>query len=793
MKVLLRFFQIVLVLLIVLFSVGLIFVNKTSIRALPTYTGEIDLKNLTSEVHVYRDDAAIPHIYAQNAEDLYRAVGYTMAQDRLWQMDLLRRATTGTLSEIFGKRMLDTDMLLRALRITQKSQNIMKTLDPEMRLALYAYADGINQYIDELGKDLPPEFTILRYKPAHWEPVHSLNMIGYMSWDLACGYGNEMGLYKLTQAVGSEKANSMLMQDLNHKTAVYSELNTVINDSLLSGSMHRLDELGLVGVFHGSNNWAVNDKKSRDGSAIMCNDMHLGYGAPGIWYQMHCVIENELDVTGIAVPGQPLIVCGHNDDIAWGMTNVSLDDADMYLETLNEDSTEYFLDSAWVPLTAVNEVIKIKGGDVVTKTQLYTHRGPIISQYKNIKNEAISMHWLGNEESNELKGVWGLNRASNWGEFRKAASEFRSISQNICYADVDGNIGLQMVGAVPLRQGTPYTIYPGETSLYDWTGFVPFDENPRVYNPESGYISSANNKITTDEYPHYISIWYDVPYRINSIRRMLDGGSAFTAKDMENMQLDKTNGLYLDMKTRLIAALKDASLDKREKTAYGIVASWDGVNSSKGPAPYIFEAFYRNFFENSVKDDVDSVLYEEILHRSGFVRNFMVNTWHDPESPWLDNASTDTVETLNDVIRLSFKETVAEISDEQGRKPESWNWGKVHTLTLEHALGSVAVLDKVFHFNRGPIELGSNNMAACPYVYRYYAPYVVKHGPSHRHIYTCGDWDNSRTIVPTGTSGIPASDYYCDQSEMFFSGDYRRDVVSKRRVQEEAKFHLVMK
>ena len=342
MKTLKRVLWGVLGFLVLAVIVGFLILQNIRTSAVPDYNEETTLSGLDQSVTILRDEHAIPHIYAETETDLYRAVGFAMAQDRLWQMDLLRRVTQGRLSEILGKDQLNTDLMMRALRIQEKSQKILATSSPEIVAALEAYSDGVNQYIEKY--QLPPEFKVLQYKPEPWEPVHSINLIGYMSWDLSMGWGTEYFLHQLRVEVSDEKIAELLPDLKNHKTAIYPEFGSIKpkgTETLLSATQN-LKDLGAE-IFNGSNNWAVAGKKSKTGMPLLANDMHLGLFAPGIWYQMHQVVEGKINVTGVVVPGQPFVICGHNDSIVWGMTNVMVDDLDFYAEKLNKDSTKYCL------------------------------------------------------------------------------------------------------------------------------------------------------------------------------------------------------------------------------------------------------------------------------------------------------------------------------------------------------------------------------------------------------------------------------------------------------------------
>ncbi|NOR76142.1 MAG: hypothetical protein GQ525_13420, partial [Draconibacterium sp.] len=540
MKVLKQTLLGLLFLIVLLVIAGGFLFNNLKNGAVPDYNKNLQITGLTEEVIVLRDSYAVPHLKAKNENDLYRAIGFTMAQDRLWQMDLLRRVTQGRLSEILGKEQVNTDLLMRALRIQEKSEKILADSQPKIISALEAFSDGLNQYMENYP--LPPEFKVLGYKPEPWKPVHSINLIGYMSWDLTSGWGTEITLHQMGKEISKEQLIEFIPKMENHKTAIFPDFSSPsikLDETILSAN-RELEKLG-VEVFSGSNNWAVSGKKSITGKPLMANDMHLGLFAPGIWYQTHYVVEGKLNVTGLVLPGQPFVIAGHNDSIGWGMTNVMVDDLDFYAETLNEDSTKYLLNGEWKDLLIKNETIKTKEGDELNETLKFTHRGPIINRFKSEKEIPLSIHWLGNEMSNEVRSVYLLNRAKNWTDFRDAVKTFKAVSQNIIFADAAGNIGLQTCAGIPMRAGSSIQIYPGDTSKYDWTGLVPFEELPFEYNPERGYVSSANNKTVPANYPHYISHWFAVPDRINRIREMLDKKEKLGIEDFQEMHSDVTS------------------------------------------------------------------------------------------------------------------------------------------------------------------------------------------------------------------------------------------------------------
>jgi penicillin amidase len=486
----------------------------------------------------------MPHIYANDEHDLYCAVGYVMAQERLWQMDLIRRATTGRLSEIFGKEYVQTDLFLRSLDMPAKSKMVVESEDPSIISCMQAYTDGVNKYIRDAGKRLPPEFKILSYRPDPWTLNDMANIIGYMGWDLASGNLSLDIYYKrLIQKVGQDKArelipdweavNSIVFPDFRIDEKTLKDVESFIK------SMDKLPALGLA-AFSGSNNWAVTGKRTETGKPVLSNDMHLSLGSPGIWIQMHEVVPGKLNVTGVVVPGQPFIVAGHNEKIAWGMTNLMVDDIDLFSEKINpSDSNQYFFNGRWMNMKIRQEIIKIKGGRQDTLYLRFTHRGPVISRLRGINDAVLSMRWAGFDRSDEIRSVYLLNRASNWNDFRSAISSFRAISQNFVYADTEGNIGLNTGGGIAIRKGNGSMIRNGETDEFDWKGYVPFEQLPYSYNPDTGSVSSANNKTVPDQYPYYISTDFAMPYRINRIRQMLGEKEVFTIEDFKRMINDQ--------------------------------------------------------------------------------------------------------------------------------------------------------------------------------------------------------------------------------------------------------------
>jgi len=796
--------KIVGIVLIVLIGIavvaGALFVRSMARRGLPDYDATVELSGLIGEVVVYRDAYGIPHVYAQNEDDLYRAVGYCMAQDRLWQMDLLRRVCTGRLSEIFGEDLVETDLLMRSLRIQKKSHMVLERTEGHIVNALQSYADGVNQYIEAHQDKLPPEFIILRYKPEKWLPEHSLHLVGYMGWDLRLSWDEEVVLERIRKKFGDDMVKELLLDVDFPKTLVYPEFESNLAginlESTLLTANNWLQKLGLV-IFNASNNWAISGEKSVTGKPLLANDMHLDLFAPGIWYQMHHVVEGKLNVTGVVLPGQPFVVAGHNERIAWGFTNVMVDNTDFYLEKVNpENPNQYELNGEWKEMEVRKEEIKISGGQTAREKLRFTHRGPVISHFHDVDDVAISMRWIGNDYSNELRTIYLLNRANNWDEFKNAMRTFISVSQNTVYADVDGNIGLYCCAGVPIRKGgDSNALLPGWTEEFDWQRIVPFEDLPYSFNPESGFVASANNKTVSEDYPHYISHWFFPRYRIDRIREMLGEKEKFGIEDFKRMLADLKSKLVEEIKGIVTSTLERSDeWSELEDQALELFSSWDGILSKTSPEASIFETFLCLFTENMLLDEMGDELYRKFLS-SLLLRDFAIqNFLRKRGSLWSDDVKTDGIkETFEDMVQKSFKDTISSLRAELGKDPTGWRWGKIHRLTLAHPMGSVKLLDWLFKFNRGSYEVGGSFHSVCPYVYLLNEPFAVTNGASHRHIYSLSNWDNALTVIPTGVSGIPANPHYCDQTKLYLENQYRADYFSRDLIQKNARYQMIIK
>ncbi|MBE0676559.1 MAG: penicillin acylase family protein [Bacteroidales bacterium] len=782
------------ILIAILAVAAVLFVNSAKNAAKPLYEGDLSIRGIDEQVRVFFDERGMPHIFAGTEKDLYFATGYLMARERMWQMDLIRRATRGTLSEIFGKDFVETDLFLRSLCMTEKSKVLLADSSPEILLAIQYYCDGVNRYISDAGRKLPPEFTILRYRPDPWTPEDVTNIIGYMGWDLASSsLSEDIFNYRLMDQLGPEAAERIIPDWKASDSFVFPDFipdsEMLDNAQEFISSTDKLEALGIF-AFTGSNNWALSGDRTTTGKPVLSNDMHLGLSSPGIWIQMHQVVEGKLNVTGVAVPGQPFIVAGHNENIAWGMTNLMVDDIDLFRETVDSTNPEmYLFNGNQMKMEKREEIIRIKGGDEETRTLLFTHRGPVVSGMRGINNAVLSMRWSGYDLSDEIYTVYSLNRAASWDEFRDAISKFRSISQNFVYADREGNIGLNTGGGVPVRKGKGTIIRDGSTDEYDWIGYVPFDQLPSSLNPPAGYVSSANNKTVSDDYPYYIATSFAMPFRINQIRSMIGSREKHSIEDFKSMVTDQHSDYATMLVPELLRAIPDSSINgEYEKKAVELLQSWDYNMTADGEAPAVFE-FVRTALGRELIGDELGDLYSSLpsVYRDYYIYKVLLT---GPDE-WVDNTGTADIESLDQILYAAFRKGVDDLvryTAENGKS--NWLWGDIHQMVLEHPMASVPILDRIFRLNSPPYRTGGSYHTVSPYSYG--QGFKVNNGASQRHIYNTADWDASWSIIPTGNSGVPGTIFYLSQTESYVAGRIYPDYFTERAVVENAKYSLIL-
>jgi len=783
--------------LVVIALVTLLILRYLVTKSFPVVDGSIVVAGLQHPVTVQRDEFGIPHITAGNEHDLFFAEGYVHAQDRLWQMDVSRRAGEGRLSEIFGPSTLKFDRLFRTVGMKRIAEKIENNLHPEALVVLQAYSDGVNAFISTHRGKYPVEFDMLNYTPEEWKPIHSILISRLMAWELNISWYVDLVLGDLYKTLGEERAKEIFPSyPENTPVIVPKELHA----DLLPNDLLKLIDVdqdfraffGTTGIHIGSNSWAVGPQKSSSGRAMLANDPHLGFSAPSKWFEVH-LRGGEYDVAGVSLPGTPLVVIGHNQHIAWGLTNVMADDADFYLEMTNS-SGEYLYRDVWSPMTVIQDTIVVKDSSAVMLTVKSTIHGPIINEVNEVgsitKDVLVSMRWTGQDISDELYSLVLINKAKNWNDFRNGVKEFTVPGQNFVYADAEGNIGYLAGVRLPLRSAQNPTLpMPGWTGEYDWKGFVPFERLPFLYNPPQHYIATANNKMTDNALPFHISNLWEPPSRIQRLDELLRKQEKFSVDDFQRIQRDYFSCFAKDMTPYILHAYDSAAAGNPDvQTALSYFRNWHFQLFKDDVPTTLFHVFFTHLLKNIFQEKMGDALFGKYIFIANIPYRTVPALLKNPTSWWFDDTSTARVETRDDVIRKSLSEAIRELKTSLGGEMKTWQWGLIHTVTFRHPFGSQPPLGSVF--NIGPFPIGGSGTTLNNGEYYLAAPYQETLGPSMRQIVDFSDIDGALSIIPTGESGQPMHEHYSDQTPLWLSGEYHTMPIDSARVTDAAKHTL---
>jgi penicillin G amidase len=786
----------VLITSLVIFIIGGYVMYRMLLTSLPVYEGTIQSEKIRDEIKIYRDSMAVPYIIAQNDEDVAFALGFLHAQERMFVMDMIRRAGEGRLSEILGEETVPFDLMFRTIGIKKTADLIQEKMNIEMLKLLEAYSDGVNLYIKESKNRFTFEFDILGYQPEEWKPVHSLIIIRMMGWELNLSWWTDLAFTELVQKLGEEKVKEILPDyPENAPTIIPSEIKkfAAVPRSFIETDKAFRKFIGMNGTHIGSNNWTVGPDKSASGKPIIANDPHLAFSAPGKWYAV--VIKSaDWNAAGVTLPGVPGIVIGKNENISWTLTNLMNDDADFYFETLDSSRTKYLLDNEWKDLTIIKDTIGVKGTDGVPYQIKLTHRGPIISSihpYSFIYNEdertypPISFRWIGNEVSDELDAFIGINKANNWNEFKSAVHKFNLPGQNFVYADKDGNISYLFGGALPLRESNTTTfVFDGSTSKNDWKGFVSRDELPSLFNPDKNYIATANNKVIKDFKYHISNLW-EPPSRIERITELLNSREKHSSEDFMNYQMDIFSSYAKQFVPYILNAFDGIKItDDNLNKSLELLEKWDFEMHKFSQTPSIFLTFFDKLLKNTYLDEMGEDLYNQYVFLANIPYRNILELFANPDSDWFNDVNTTAKETRDEIIRKSLADALTELENKYGSNIKFWQWGKLHKVTFKHPFsGNAGLLDRLI--NIGPYEIGGDGTTIFNTEYSFsesieefslfkHEPFENDLGPSMRFIYDFANADEFYLILTTGQSGNVLSDHYSDMTEMWLIGGYMR-------------------
>jgi penicillin G amidase len=822
--VLLRGLAILLLLAAAAFLAGRAYLRSS----LPQLEGTVQLSGISGPVDIIRDRDAVTHVFAAARLDTFYGLGYAHAQDRLWQMEFQRRVGHGRLSEVFGAPSVGTDRFLRTLGTGRAARSAWNALPADAKDAVNSYVAGVNAFIStHHGRQLPLEFTLLRFEPEPWSGPDVLAWVKMMAWDLSKNYSIELLRRDLLLAVGAGRTADLFppypaggltilsardmpwMKAPKPKTEVVQAFRPPRGSgperaALLDSWSDAFASIRLPGsgAALGSNNWAVDGTMTASGKPLLANDPHLGAQVPSLWYLAH-LSAGDFDVIGATLPGAPAVAIGRNKFIAWGETNVMADVQDLFQERLDPTGTTAEFMGAREPLQVIRETIMVKGAAPISFDVRISRHGPLISDAINATNaastrvgrpgpiEPLAFRWTAlDREDATIRAFLSLNQARNWTEFTEALRDFVVPAQNFVYADVDGHIGYYAPGRYPVRaSGSGATPSEGWTGEAEWTGWIPFDQLPHTFDPPNHFIVTANEKPAPAEYPYAIAGEWTEPYRARRIVGLLNQKkTGLGSDDFASMQADTLSLHAQAMLPVMLARVHPG--DAREQQAVTMLRLWDRDARGNSAAAAIFQAWYYELLPALVIDELGparTASYAE-LDRSSYVSRFLARTLATPDNPWCDDVRTPSKETCDSRALLALHDALARLTAALGDDMTRWRWDAVHKAVFAHAtLDTVAVIGSLFR--RTAPHGGDWSTVDVGPVFAP-KPFEQHSLPGYRQIVDLSPANDSRFLEAVGQSGNVFSPHFDDALADWGAGRYRKMGIERSEIEQGALGHL---
>ena len=770
MKFLIKLLKVIAVLLI-LIVVGTWLYSKTYH---PNYEGELEINNLSDEVTVYFDEIGVPHINAKNQKDAYIALGYVHAQDRLWQLELIRRIAPGRLSEIFGKDLLETDVFFAGLGIEEASEKSIAKLDTtsEAYLMSMAYLEGVNQYLNE-GK-MPIEFDLVGIKKEKYTLKDIYNVFGYMSFSFAVAHKTDPLLTEIKEKLGAPYFNELMSAFDKNLTINKTEIQPIKAE--MSKAVSKIMDNLPVSAFIGSNSWVIAPEKTKNGKVLFANDPHIGFAQPSVWYQNH-IKTPDYEIYGYNIALMPFPLLGHNRDYAYGLTMLANDDLNFYIEENNPDNAnQYKTVDGFKDYEIRTKTIKIKDEkDTTFKVKVSKH-GPIMNGLnRNISDDRpIAMNWMYTYLENEMLNVaHGISHAKSLENFRASVAKIHAPGLNVMYGDAKDNIAWFAAAKLyQLRDSVSSKTYlDGASGKDEILEILPFEENPQAINPSRNYVYSANHQpdsVRGKLYPGY----YQPEDRSKRIVELLEAKNDFTKEDVAKMIYDVKSSNVSQIANDLLAIVNDSDFSVSQKKAVSILKNWDGTYSKTAVGATIYNRFLYEFLVNTFKDELGDGF--ELFINSQLQDQVLPNQISRENSVWWDNISSkNKTETRAEIVTTSFKNAFSFLEHQLGANVEDWLWKRVISIEHEHAIGKAGGVLRKF-FNVGPFETIGGNEVINNQIFKLDSTgvYKITAGPSTRRVIDFSDIENSLSILPTGQSGRVFSPYYKDQAQKFVDGEF---------------------
>ena len=785
--------------------------------SLPEIDGQRTLTGLAAPVEVIRDAHGIPHIVAESEEDALFALGFVHAQDRMWQMEMNRRIGAGRLSEVLGPATLDTDRLLRVFGLHRRARASLDHFTSESRRKIAAYVRGVNAWLETRDGPLPPEFVILGFEPEPWNAADTAMWPKLMSLDLARDWTRDRMRLRLSKDLPparlldfytpyrTDKPRGVVVPPADHPTSTAragtgfapgpphppsgmhppergpaparaASVETASPDRFIARLLSALPPLR---GHPGSNSWVVDGTRSATGKPLLANDPHLGLAVPSVWYLVHLSWPGR-DLVGATMPGLPVVVLGHNDRIAWGFTNTGPDVQDLFIEKVDpSDPSRYLAPSGWQAFDVRRERIPVKDGEDVGLEVRESRHGPILDDAWNGQGEGnatdqvLALSWTAlREDDLTLQSGLGLPHVRDWESFVANLRDFHSPQQNISYADADGNIGFIAPGRIPIRHShhderSGMMPRPGWDTSYDWRGFVPFDELPRVFNPPGGAIVTANHRIVSEDYPHHLTFEWAGGYRAQRIMERLSEPRRHDLKSFRRLQQDRVSLFARALLPRLRQVVIATGAGEAAVRARALLDDWDGSMDPDRAEPLIFHAWIREFGRLVSADELGSLQRMAWGRKGPFIQRVL-----EEREEWCDDGGTAAVETCDEMLVRSFAIAMERLVQDYGDDPAVWRWGEAHVAIAEHRPFANTPLAPLFNLSgEAPGSIYAvNAFSFAPLDDE--RPFASTHGPGFRAIYDLADLDRSLFMQSTGQSGNILSPLYRSFEEGWRAGEY---------------------
>lgn len=744
-------------------------------RTVAPIEGHLSLAGLQSEVKIYRDKWGVPHIEADNNLDAFRALGFTQASDRLFQMELLRRIGSARLSEILGPELLKTDILLRTLRLKKTAREIIKNnwgqWPEELKQETTAFLDGINQFIKTMP--LPIEFILLGIEPEPFTLEDSIAVSGYMALSFAEGLLIDPLHTDLSDELPKEKLKELFIETKNDKNSIMPRVSNSYFKNIRE-SLEILEEN--FGLFHGSNSWVLAGSKTKSGSPMLCNDPHVAFSLPGIWHEAHIKTPTK-ELYGYYVPLSPYTPMGNNKEKGWAVTMAEVDDLDIYDEKIKDNKVMY--KNKWVDLKVEREVIKVKDSNDYIFELKSTPHGPLLDNTSyGLKGRNLALAWSFHHPKNDtVLALYKLSKANSVEEFQEAVSYGGAPGLNLSWVDSKGNIAWKIMAKIPIRpKGTnSKMLLEGWSGKHDYLGYLPSSENPGLINPKRGYIATANY---VPEYKgnHPMPGYYQASERFERIESIIQSKDKWSLKEMMNMQTDQVVGTASWMVPILVENI-EANTDLETK-ALNQLKNWKGDSHTESLGSSVYHMLSIQIIKDLLIKDFGEERYKT-FSRTADIWHFYKTVLNNPTSPWWNGE-------MKKMITKSFKKSLNHLIANSGNDPSLWKWGTLHTLEYPHPFGKKEPLNKIF--NRGPYPAGGgffqiDNMSNARSDFNF----NVTLGPSVRRLIDFADPLNSYNVQPSGNSGNIMSDFYDDQIQMFLDREYREASLNWNWIKKNSK------